>query len=62
MFKMFDFKFPALSYVHVNQTKHPQLTVVGKYFTSLTLSFKKNYEKKLKLTYFKYFCYRRKRI
>ena len=46
MFKMFDFKYPALSYVHVNQTKHPQLTAVGKYFTSLTLSFKKNYEMK----------------
>ena len=59
---MFDFKYPALSYIHVNQAKHPQLTVVGKYFTSLTFSFKKNYEKILKLTYFKYFCYRRKRI
>lgn len=36
-----DFKCPALSYVHVKQTKHPQLTVVVKYFTILTLALEK---------------------
>lgn len=49
MFKIFYFKCPALSYVHVKQAKHPQLTVVVKYFTILILAIEKNYEKKLKI-------------